>query len=359
MRAAVYHGPGDVRIESVPAPGAPGPGELVLEVLRGAICGTDSSEYAHGPHLIPLHERHPNSGHVGPLVLGHEFVGRVTAVGEGVSDFAVGDRVVTGAGVSCGDCDWCLAGRTNLCAHYYTLGLHTDGGLATAAKTPASICVAVPEDCTDDAAAMAQPLAVALHGLNRARVSPAETVVIIGVGGIGALMVGGAGGRGLEHVVAVDVDEGRLATARALGAAHTVDATREDPVQAIRELTGGSGAHAVIEASGAPASPGQALQMVRRGGRVVIVGLQSAPVPLDLFDVAMREVEITSALAHVCADDLPVALEILTRTDLADNILDRVIPLDRLVDDGLRVLAERRAAGKILVDPTSKETDGG
>jgi len=353
MRAAVYHGPGDVRIESVPEPTAPGAGELVVEVLRGAICGTDSSEYAHGPHMIPLHERHPNSGHVGPLVLGHEFVGRVSEVGPGVTEFAVGDRVVTGAGASCGECEWCRAGRTNLCAHYYTLGLHTHGGLATAAKTPASICVAVPDECTDDAAAMAQPLAVALHGLNRGRVQPSETLVIIGVGGIGALMVGGASGRGLEHVVAVDVDKGRLETARRLGAAHTVDASQGDPIAAVHELTGGDGAQVVIEASGAPDAPGQALRMARRGGRVVIVGLQAEPRPIDLFDVAMREIEITSALAHVCAEDLPLALEILTRTDLAKKILDRVIPLDRLVDDGLSALAERRASGKILVDPRS------
>jgi threonine dehydrogenase-like Zn-dependent dehydrogenase len=255
VRAAVYHGPGDVRIESVPEPEPPGPGELVVEVLRGAICGTDSSEYAHGPHLIPLHERHANSGHVGPLVLGHEYVGRVTAVGEGVSDFAVGDRVVTGAGVACGECEWCRAGRTNLCAHYYTLGLHTDGGLAAAARTPANICVAVPDECSDEAAAMAQPLAVAMHALNRGRIVPGESVVIIGVGGIGALMVGGARGRGIEGVIAVDVDDSRLATARELGAGHTVHAEREDVVVTVQELTGGEGAHVVLEASGAPSSP--------------------------------------------------------------------------------------------------------
>jgi (R,R)-butanediol dehydrogenase / meso-butanediol dehydrogenase / diacetyl reductase len=351
MRAAVYHGPGDVRIESVPDPGPPGPGELVVEVLRGAICGTDSSEYAHGPHLIPLHERHENSGHVGPLVLGHEYVGRVTAVGEGVSDFAVGDRVVSGAGVACGECEWCRAGRTNLCAHYYTLGLHTDGGLAAAAVTPADICVAVPEGCSDDAAAMAQPLAVAMHAVNRGRVQPGETVVVIGVGGIGALMVGGAAGRGLGPLIAVDVDDGRLETALELGAAHTINAENEDVVARVRELSGGDGPHVVLEASGVPQSPGLALAMVRRGGRVVIVGLQREPVPIDLFDMAMREVEMTSTLAHVCADDLPMALDVLARTDLADKILDRVIPLDRLVEDGLVALAERRASGKILVDP--------
>src|SRR4051812_39099338 len=206
MRAAVYHGPGDVRIESVPEPGPPAPGELVVEVLRGAICGTDSSEYEHGPHLIPLHDRHPNSGHVGPLILGHEFVGRVTQLGEGVTRFQVGDRVVTGAGASCGECEWCRAGRTNLCSVYYTLGLHAHGGLAAAATTPADICVAVPDGCSDDAAAMAQPLAVALHALARGRPEPTDRVVIIGAGGIGALMIGGAAGRGFEHVIAVDID---------------------------------------------------------------------------------------------------------------------------------------------------------
>ena len=351
MRAAMYYGPGDVRIETVPEPGPPGAGELVVEVLRGAICGTDSSEYAHGPHMIPLHDRHPNSGHVGPLVLGHEFVGRVTATGDGVTGFAIGDRVVTGAGASCGECEWCRDGRTNLCRHYYTLGLHTHGGLAARAKTPAGICVLVPDDCTDDAAAMAQPLAVALHALSRGRARPADDVVIIGAGGIGALMIGGASGRGLERVIAIDVDASRLQTARRLGAAETIDASAADPVEAVRALTAGEGAHVVIEASGAPTSPQQAIAMARRGGRVVIVGLQSAPVALDLFDVAMREIEITSSLAHVCADDLPAALDVLARTDLAETMLDRVIPLDRLVADGLSALAERRATGKILVDP--------
>jgi threonine dehydrogenase-like Zn-dependent dehydrogenase len=302
--------------------------------------------------MIPLHDRHPNSGHVGPLVLGHEFVGRVTQLGEGVTRFEVGDRVVTGAGASCGECEWCHAGRTNLCSRYYTLGLHAHGGLAAAATTPADICVAVPDGCSDDAAAMAQPLAVALHALDRGRPQPSDTVVIIGAGGIGALMVGGAAGRGLEHVIAVDIDASRLDTARKLGAAQAIDASQRDAVAAVRQLTDGEGAHVVIEASGARSSPGQALAMVRRGGRVVIVGLQAAPVELDLFDIAMREIEITSSLAHVCADNLPAALEILTRTDLADTIIDRVIPLDRLVPDGLSALAERRAAGKILVDPS-------
>jgi (R,R)-butanediol dehydrogenase / meso-butanediol dehydrogenase / diacetyl reductase len=356
MRAAVYHGPGDVRIEAVPQPPQPGPGELLLDVVRGAICGTDSSEYAYGPKLIPLHKRHPGSGHVGPVVLGHEFVGRVKSVGEAVEGFEVGQRVVSGAGVSCGECDWCRAGRTNLCASYYTLGFHIDGGLAEAVRTPADICVSVPDGCSDDAAAMAQPLAVALHALNRGdvrsnREGEAGQLAVIGVGGIGAFIVGGAVARSVRGVIAIDVDPERLENARELGADHVVNAADEDAVSRVKDLTRGEGAPVVIEASGAPRSPDEAVKMARRGGRVVIVGLQGKLATLDLFDLAFREIEMTSALAHVCADDLPEALQILSRTDFADTVRDRVIPLDRLVPDGLVPLVERRARGKILVDP--------
>src|ERR1700742_4143368 len=146
MRAAVYHGAGDVRVESVTAPGDPGPGEVLISPSMAAICGTDASEYAHGPHMTPLHEPHPGSGLVGPLIIGHEFVGRVEATGDGVEGLAVGDRVVSGAGVSCGHCDWCEAGRTNLCASYYTLGLSAPGGLAELVISPASILVGVPAE---------------------------------------------------------------------------------------------------------------------------------------------------------------------------------------------------------------------
>src|ERR1700755_2874686 len=141
MRAAVYHGAGDVRIEAASEPGEPGPGEVLIAPSMAAICGTDASAHRPGPHMIPLHQPHPGSGHVGPLIIGHEFVARVEAVGAGVEGVAVGDRVVSGAGVSCGECAWCEAGRTNLCASYYTLGLSAPGGLAELVISPASICV--------------------------------------------------------------------------------------------------------------------------------------------------------------------------------------------------------------------------
>jgi (R,R)-butanediol dehydrogenase/meso-butanediol dehydrogenase/diacetyl reductase len=182
MKAAVYDGPGDIRIESRPEPPAPAPDEVQLVIEYAALCGTDVGEYRYGPKLIPLASRHPGSGHLGPLVMGHELVGPVAEVGSAVERIATGDRVVPGAGMWCGACAWCAAGRTNLCARYYTFGLQADGGLTARLNVPERMCRAVPDRCTDQAAALAQPLAVALHAVRRSRARQGDMVVLIGVG---------------------------------------------------------------------------------------------------------------------------------------------------------------------------------
>jgi len=350
MRAAVFHGAGDVRIEAVAAPGDPGPGQVLISPSMAAICGTDASEYAHGPHMIPLHTRHPGSGHVGPLVLGHEFVGRVEAVGEGVDGVAVGDRVVSGAGVSCGECAWCLAGRTNLCASYYTLGLSAPGGLAELVRSPASICHAVPAAVADEAAAMAQPLAVAIHALDRGGVGPGQTVAVLGIGGIGGFLIGAASTRDPRRLIAVDVDPAKLALASALGADDAIDARGTDVAAAIREATAGEGADVVIEASGVPANPSVAIHATKRGGQVVIVGLQADPPPVDIFDAALREVDLIATVAHICDSNLPESLAVLAQTELAGEVLGEVVPMTRLVEDAIAPLAAGTAPGKMVVE---------
>jgi (R,R)-butanediol dehydrogenase / meso-butanediol dehydrogenase / diacetyl reductase len=351
MKAAVYHGRRDVRIETVPDPGEPGPREALLRVSRAAICGTDASEYEHGPLMIPLTRRHPSSGHQGPLILGHEFVGRVVAVGPDVDEVHVGQRVVPGAGMWCGACELCKAGRPNLCARYYTLGLQASGGLAQFARVPVRMCRPVPDACTDDAAALAQPLAVAIHALRRSGAERGHAIVLIGIGGIGAFILAAATAQGHAPIIAVDVDDERLTTAWTLGATQVVNASVSDPVAVIHDLTDQHGAPIVIEASGAPSAPGTALAAVRRGGRVLVVGLQAEPRSLDLYNMTLREVEMTGTVAHVCDVDLPAALEILASSNLDGVVLDRVIPLDALVEEGLRPLAERTARGKIVVNP--------
>jgi threonine dehydrogenase-like Zn-dependent dehydrogenase len=344
VKAAVFHAPGDVRIEQVADPVPPGPGELLIKVSKAALCGTDSAEWAHGPLLARP-----------PVVLGHEFTGEVVAAGPEVTGFPAGTRVVSGAGISCGRCAWCAAGRTNLCASYQTLGLHRDGGLAEFVTSPAAICRAVPDALDDTGAAMAQPLAVALHAARRGTVGPGRSCVVIGVGGIGSFVVAAAAAMGAKPLVAVDVDDGRLATATALGATATVHSGRQDTglqttVESVRAAVGGDGADVVIETSGAPASPAAALSMARRGGDVVIVGLQAAPVPADLFSLSVREIDVHGTLAHVCGEDLGEAVAVLAATPLAKTVIGDVIALGDLVEAGLRPLAERRARGKVVVD---------
>jgi (R,R)-butanediol dehydrogenase/meso-butanediol dehydrogenase/diacetyl reductase len=339
VRAAVFHAPGDVRIESVAEPPPPGPGELLIKVSKAALCGTDSAEWAHGPLLARP-----------PVILGHEFTGQVVAAGAGTSELTPGTRVVSGAGISCGRCEWCAAGRTNLCADYQTLGLHRDGGLAELVLSPAAICRPVPDRLNDVSAAMAQPLAVAMHAARRGDVGPGRSCVVIGAGGIGSFVIAAAAALGATPLIAIDVDEARLATAAALGATSVVNASLQDGAGEVLSATAGEGAQVVIEASGAPGSPGAALSMVRRGGDVVIVGLQAKPLPVDLFSVSVREVDIHGTLAHVCAQDLDEAVTVLASTPLARTVLGDVIALSQLIEAGLRPLAERKAHGKIVVD---------
>jgi threonine dehydrogenase-like Zn-dependent dehydrogenase len=308
---------------------------------RVALCGTDSAEWEHGPRLTRP-----------PVILGHEVTGSIEAVGPGVTGFGVGDRVVTGAGVSCGDCDWCRVGRTNLCTDYATHGLSLDGGLARWVRVPADTLVRVPDRLSDDAASLGQPLAVAIHAVRRARVRSGDVVVVIGVGGIGAFIVAAASTRDPSELVAIDVDPHRLSAARRLGATRVADASDRDLATVISEVTRGVPPHVILEASGAPHAPAAAMAAVRKGGRVTIVGLQAAPREVDLFALAVREVEVTTTVAHVCRDDLPEAVGMLASQPIADVVIEKVIGLDDLVPAGIMPLLNRTATGKIVVDPT-------
>ena len=344
MKAALYYGRRDVRVEEVPEPAPPGPAEVLLQVTRAAICGTDAAEWASGPHLIPP---------AGRLVLGHEFTGTIVAVGDEVDGLRPGTRVVPGAGMWCGECGACRAGRTNLCRSYYTLGLQADGGLAEYALAPSRMCVPVPEGCSDEAAAMGQPLAVALHALRRGGVEAGDPVLVIGVGGIGAFVVAAAKTRGAAPLVAADVREARLEAARVLGADAVVDARSADVVAAVRELTNGEGAAVVVEASGAAGAAAVAAACARRGGRVVMLGLPTKAQQLELATLTLAEIDLVASVAHVCRVDLPEALDMLARGDLARTVVDRVVPLDALVAEGLEPLAAGAVEGKVLVAPAA------
>ena len=339
MRAAVYHGPGDVRIERLLVPTA-GPGEVLLRVLRSGMCGTDATEWKAGPRTFPIGRPHPVTGHSGPMVLGHEFVGSVVATGEGAT-IPVGTVVASGAGVSCGQCDRCTEGRTNLCRSYYTLGLNTAGGMAEYVAAPESTLVPVPDGLSPDAAGLAQPLAVGLHAARRSGAADGGRVVLIGAGAIGTFVLAGLRDLADVDLTFFDYPGPRLERPARLGA------TRVVPVGEHVE----PGADVVIEASGAPGQLDAALALVRPGGTVLQVGIPAQPQEVDVHSLVFKEVTIRTTLAHVCREDLAPALELLASTSLVTELLAGVHRLGALAGQ-LDRLATGQLEGKVLVDPS-------
>ncbi|MDX1891221.1 zinc-dependent alcohol dehydrogenase [Mycolicibacterium sp. 050158] len=346
MRASVYHGAHDVRVEDVPEP-VRRPGEAILRVLRSGVCGTDATEWSSGPKTFPVNRVHPVTAHSGPMVLGHEFVGEVVEAADG-GHFARGDVVASGAGVSCGECGRCREGRTNLCDVYYTLGLNTGGGMAEYVSVPERVLTRVPAEMSLDSAGLAQPMAVGLHAARRAGAVDGDRVVLIGAGAIGSFVLAGLTSLADVDVTVVDFAGTRLKRAERLGAARTV-AAGTDAASQLR------GVEVVIEASGAPGQLNNAISMVRTGGTILQVGLPSRQQEVDVHTLVMREISIVTTLAHVCGEDLGAALEILSATDLAGEVLESVHPLEDLPEQ-LELLATGRLEGKVLFDPRAVAT---
>lgn len=348
MKAALYYAAHDVRIEQVPEPKRK-PGEALLRVLRSGMCGTDATEWKAGPRTFPVPGPHPRTGHTGPMIPGHEFIGEVLEA-ESSGRFSVGDIVASGAGIWCGECVRCREGRTNLCLAYYTLGLNTDGGMAEFVSCPERALVPVPEGLSVDLAGLSQPLAVGLHAARRSGVQDGESVVLIGAGAIGSFVLAGIKSLANIDLTVVDFAGARLERSLRLGATRVVP-VNDDTRHAVLSAVGAGGADRVIEASGAPGQLNIAISLVRTGGTILQVGLPSSGQSVDIHSLVMREITVRTTLAHVCGEDLEAALQILATTDLGTELLDSVLPLDRLADQ-LDRLATGKLEGKVLFDPS-------
>jgi (R,R)-butanediol dehydrogenase/meso-butanediol dehydrogenase/diacetyl reductase len=303
MRAAVWHGPGDLRLEHrrIPVPAA---GEVLVAVRAAGVCGTDIHELHHGPVITPLRQRHPLTGHLGPMVLGHEFSGEVVDAGPGTS-LRRGTMISSGSGVSCGACPACRTGWTNLCQQYWTVGFHRDGALAEYCAVPESVCVPLGDrTLTADAAALAQPMSIAVHAARRGSPTAGSSVLVLGAGGIGAFLVAAlrvAGGVG--RIVVMEPDPARRDVALALGADEAIAPGSAEP----------GAFETVYEVSGSAAGLTSAVSAAARGGRIVLVGIQPPAVAGDdtLRQATLHELQLVGTSAHVLGVDFPTALDVL------------------------------------------------
>jgi (R,R)-butanediol dehydrogenase/meso-butanediol dehydrogenase/diacetyl reductase len=359
MNAAVYHGLGDIRFETVPVP-TPAAGELLLEVGTVGVCGSDVGEWAYGPHQYPFVTPHVATGHIGPIIPGHEFSGTVVGIGEGVDSSWLGKRVASVGSVACGTCDACLRGQSNQCRLYAGVGLHRDGALADYVTTPAANCLPFDDlGISLDEAALCQPMSIAVHNVSRAGDVAGQTVLVQGVGGIGAFLVYALVEAG-ARVVATDMDAERLDIATELGADRTVRVTGSSTAdkKAILDAVGTAELRVIFEVSGSRAGVLAALDLAPRGCRIVLVGIQKAPVEVDLATITLEEKVLIGTNALVREIDFPRAVELIAkRRGRWSMIAPRVVPISGLVEEALRPMSLGRSrAIKTLIDPRGSAT---
>ena len=291
MTAAVLYGREDVRVEQVPIP-ALAPGEVLLRVAVALTCGTDLKVWRRGYHARMI---------TPPALFGHELSGTIAAVGEDVRGFSPGMRVVPANSAPCGACFYCQAGQPNLCEDL----MFMNGAYAQFLRVPARIVqrnlLPIPDHVTFRDAAMAEPLACVLRGVEEMRVPQGASVAVIGCGAIGLKFIRVLSCRG-ARVIAIGKRSGQLENARRMGAAETLDVTETlDPVDAVRRLTSSRrGVDAVAEAVGQPATWEWAIGMARRGGSVNLFGgcSQGVEVRVDPSELHYSEITIRSTFHH-------------------------------------------------------------
>lgn len=323
MKAAVFRGPDQpLQVTDVPTPN-PGFGEVLVRVAGCGMCHTDLHYLDHGVK--------PFKGV--PLILGHEAAGTVERVGEAADGAAEGDRVLIPAVLSCGHCGYCRMGRENLCDEMVMLGNHIDGAYAEFIAVPASQCVAVPADLPlERASIIADAVSTPYHAVkHRGRVRMGDTVAVVGCGGVGLNVVQCAKASGAT-VVAIDLNGARLETAAALGADVTINPDSVERLDKhVRKLTGG-GVDVAFEAIGNPKTMNVAYGLLRRGGRLCVIGYSHEDVTLSAAKLMFYELEVVGSLG--CGGgEYPEIIELVRSGRIQlDPVVSGTVPLDDIND---------------------------
>lgn len=347
---------------------APGRGEVLVDVKACGICGSD------------IHGMDGRSGRrQPPIVMGHEAAGEIVAVGEGVSDWKVGDRVTFDSTEYCGECEECRAGYVNLCTNRKVLGVspgeyRRHGCFAEKIALPVRILYPIPDNLAYEKAAFAEPVSIALHAVNLAEGvevgeaftsccgceggcegendghTPGGTAVVVGAGLIGLLVIQALKARGWERVIAVDLDTKRLELAKKLGAEEAFNANQENLAQRIRHICGGDGADASFEVVGAGAPLDLAIRSVRKGGQVILVGNLQPNTPFPLQEVVTRQLTIRGSCS--CAGEYPEAIRRIQDGSIdVEPLLSAVAPLDEGADWFRRLYDNKEGLLKVVLKP--------
>lgn len=341
MPAAVIKGPGQLDIEDVPVP-ALGRHDVLVEVERCGVCGTDL-------HLVLEGWGRPGS------VPGHEWTGVVVAVGDGVTRWSEGDAVVGGGPARCGTCRHCAAGRPSLCTGRHVGPDNAGGATGAFARFIAAAegsLLSRPDGMPARTAALAEPLAVALHGIERAGARPGQRLLVLGAGPIGALTIAALRALGVDDVVCVEPGDARRSLAAAVGASDVRrPADLELPTIAEPDRIVDDAVDVVLECSGTASAMEAGLAQLERGGTLVLVGAGIDPPRFDPNRILLNELVVTGAYEYG-AGGFEQALALLSSNQLpVDHLLEPDdVPLAGALD-AMRDLAAGTRAGKVLVQP--------
>jgi (R,R)-butanediol dehydrogenase/meso-butanediol dehydrogenase/diacetyl reductase len=336
MLAATYVGDQTIRVEER-RPEAPGPGQVRIDVAYVGICGTD------------LHIKHGamDSRVAMPAVIGHEMSGTVAAVGEGVMTCGPGDRVTVMPLRWCGSCAACCAGHRHICHNLVFVGIDAPGALQQSWTVEQELIVRMPERLRLDHAALTEPVAVAAHDVRRAGVRAGDRALVVGGGPIGLLIATVATAQGADVLVS-EPNPFRRELAARLGFA-ALDPLVEDVVARVDAWTAGAGADVAFEVSGNTAGLRAATHALRARGRLVVVAIHSEPVPVDLFRVFWRELELIGARVYE-RPDFERAVELLAKGIIpTQRLISTVEPIDR-APEAFGLLEEGADVMKVLID---------
>jgi (R,R)-butanediol dehydrogenase/meso-butanediol dehydrogenase/diacetyl reductase len=352
MKALVFHNVQDIRFEpDWPDPRPLKPGEVKIATSWCGICGTDMEDYHEGA-VVPIGEPHPLSGRMAPLILGHEYSGRVTELGPGVEGLEVGQRVACECVVTCGECFWCKRGEYSTCVSMVSIGQQDDGGLAEYFIVPAANCIPIPAHLNEDVAALTEPLAVMVRAVRKGNIQAGDTVTVIGAGTIGLCGIAAARVAGAGKIISVAHGGKRAQVAAAMGATHVFDSRQDGWRERFYDLCDGIGSDVVIDCGGNVEAMRLAVELTRRQGRTVINSVVDADIPIPGLDLMLGEKEIVGTVGHSTNKEFRWALGFLAdgRIDVEPIISDR-IHLSEGLEKGFERLAKDRDQIKILVTP--------
>jgi len=348
MKAVVIHGKEDFRYEDIGDP-KPGEEEVVVKVGKCGICAADPKIFHGSAYFAEVAYSHA------PIVAGHEFIGEVVELGKGAAEkykLNVGDKAIAEQIVPCWECYYCKRGIYNMCDVHEVFGVSgPDGGWAEYMKYPkGSIIWKVPAELSYEVAVAIEPLACAIHGVERADIKLGDTVVITGAGAIGLFMLQVVLLKHPHLVIVSDPDEHRLQIAKDLGAEVTVNPEKEDLVSRVKDLTSGIGSDVVLEASGHPKAVQQAIDMLRRRGRLMEFGVFAEKTCIDFSIISdIKELEIVGG--HLGAYTYPLAIKYLAQGLVKT---DKIITHDFSLKDWKKAIetSEKRLENAIKVTMT-------